>query len=87
MADLKHLLRPFPVLHIKEQHTGGVRIIGAERSGQAVCQIIFRQHDLFHPFPQIWLMLLHPENLWRRKSGEGNIRGISRQCFLSDHLI
>ena len=87
MADLKHLLRPCPVFHIKEQHTGGVRIIGAERSGQAVCEIIFRQHDLFHPFPQIWLMLLHPENLWRRKSGEGNIRGISRQCFLSDHLI
>ena len=56
-------------------------------AGQTISYVILRQHDLFDPCEVLWLILFHPEDLRRGKSGERNIRSVLRQLLFADHII
>ena len=56
-------------------------------TGQPIRNVILRKHDLFDPCKVLWLILFHPEDLRRGKSGERNIRSVLRQLLFADHII
>ena len=86
-ADPGHLRGPAFVFHIQKQHAGRIRIVRRMNSGEHICQIILRQHDLADSAEILRLVLLHPENLRRGKAGKSNIGRILRQNLPSDLFI
>ena len=54
---------------------------------QTICQVILRQHDLFDPCKVLRLVVFHPQNLRRGKSGEGDVCRVFGKLLLADHLI
>ena len=86
-ADLHHLPGPALMLYIQEQHAGGIGIFRAECSRKPVRKVIFREHDLTDPSKILRLILLHPEDLWSRKSRKCNICRVFRKFFLSYNII
>ena len=75
------------MLHIKQQHTGCIRIFCAETSGQLICQIILRQHDLCNLREIVWFILFHPKDLRSCKSRKRNIGSVLRKFILSYIII
>ena len=86
-TDLTHFLRPLTVLHIQKKHTGSIGYIRAVYSGQLICDIVLREHDLLNLFEVLRLLVLYPQNLRCSKAGKGNIRGIFGKLVLSDHIV
>ena len=56
-------------------------------AGQLISDVVLRQHDLPDLCEILRLFILHPEYLRRGKAGEGNVRRVSRQLLLTDHVI
>ena len=75
-ADIQHLSGPAAVLHVEDQHAGSIGHVRAMNAGQPVRNIVLREHDLADPGKILGLFVLHPQDLRRRKAGEGNIRRI-----------
>ena len=75
------------MLHIQQKHSGCIGVIGAERSGQLVCQIILRQHDLADLRKILRLVFLHPEDLRSGKTCKRNICRILGQFVFSDLIV
>ena len=86
-ADIHHFFGPAFVFYIHQKHSGCIRIIGAEASGQAVSQIILRKHDLCDLCKILRLIFLYPQDLWCGKSGKCNVCCVFRKRFFSDLVI
>ena len=86
-ADLAHLFGPSAVLHVEEQHTGGIGHIRAMYPGEFVGDIVFGQHDLGDSGKVLRLLVFHPENLGSGKAGKGDVGRVLRQLFLADHIV
>ena len=54
---------------------------------QLIGYVILRQHDFCDPGKILRLLVFHPQQLGRRKSGEGNVGCVSGELFLADHIV
>ena len=86
-ADFTHFLRPLTVLHIQKKHAGSIGYICAVYSGQLICDIVLREHDLLNFLKVLRLLVLYPQDLRCGKAGKGNIRSIFGKLILSDYII
>ena len=86
-ADFHHLSGPAAVLHVKDQHAGGVGYVRTVDAGQPVGNIILGQHDLRDLRKVLRLFILHPQNLRGGKTGKGNIRRIFGQLLPADDIV
>ena len=75
------------MLHVEQQHAGGIGVVAGMDAGQLVVDIIFRQHDFFDFCKVLRLVFAHPEELWGSETGEGNIRRQCREAFPTDFFI
>ena len=75
------------MFHIQQQHAGGIGIIAAVYAGQAVADVILRQHDLFDLCKILRFIFLHPEDLRGSEAGKSNVPGPLAQFFLADRVV
>ena len=84
--DFQHLSAPAFMLHIQQEHTGGIGIVTGMNAGEYVVYIIFRKHDLCDPCKVLRFVFPDPENFRCGETGKGDICGHPRE-FLLAHLI
>ena len=86
-ADIQHLPAPALMLHIQQQHAGGVGVVAGMDAGELIVDEILGQHDPADAPEILRLVLLHPQELGGGEPGEGNVSGELGQLFLADHIV
>ena len=75
------------MLHVKQQHAGGVGVIAGVDARELVGQVVLREHDLCDLFEVFWLVFAHPEKLWRGEAREGNVGRQRGELVLADGIV
>ena len=75
------------MLHVKQQHAGGVGVIAGVDARELVGQVVLREHDLCDLFEVFRLVFAHPEELRGGEAREGNVRRQSRELVLADGIV
>ena len=83
----KELSTPAAVGHVQEEHARGVGIVAAVDAGKAVDQIVLGQHDFLDFCKVFRLVAAHPQKLWRREPGEGEISHQGEELFAAEVLV
>ena len=75
------------MLHVEQQHPGGVGVIAGMDAGELVRQIVLREHDLCDLFEVFRLVFAHPEELRGGEAREGNVGRQRGQLVFADNVI
>ena len=86
-AEVQHFLAPALMLHVQQQHAGGIGIITGMNTGEDIVYIIFWQHDLGNLAEVFRLLIPNPEDLGGGEAGKGNIGRPGRQGLLADDIV
>ena len=86
-AEGEHFLAPALMLHIQQEHTGGIGIIAGMDTGEQIIDIILGQHDLLDLCKQLRLIFLHPKDLGSGEACKGDIAGEPGEIFLAKGVV
>ena len=75
------------MLHIQQQHTGGIGIITGMNAGELVVDEVLGQHNLADTLKVLRLVFLHPQQLGRGESGKGNVCRQLGQLLLANDIV
>ena len=75
------------MLHVKQQHAGGVGVIAGVDVRELVGQVVLREHDLCDFSEVFRLVFTHPEELRGSKAREGDVRRQSRELVLANGIV
>ena len=75
------------MLHVKQQHAGGVGVIAGVDARELVGQVVLREHDLCDLFEVFRLVFAHPEELRGGEAREGNVGRQRGQLVFADDVI
>ena len=75
------------MLHVKQQHAGGVGVIAGVDARELVGQVVLREHDLCDLFEVLRLVFAHPEELRGGEAREGNVGRQRGQLVFADDVI
>ena len=86
-ADGQHFFAPALMLHVQQQHTGGVGIVTGVNAGEDVVDVVLGQHDLGDLIEVFRLIFLHPQDLGSGKTGKGNVGGHGGELLLANYIV
>ena len=75
------------MLHVKQQHAGGVGVIAGVDARELVGQVVLREHDLCDSFEVFRLVFAHPEKLRRGEARERNVGRQRGELVLADDIV
>ena len=85
-ADVQHLGAPGLVLHVQEEHAGGVGVVAAVDAGEDIVDVVLGEHDLGDLRKVLRFVFPHPQQLGGGEAGEGDVGGEGRELLLP-HLV
>ena len=75
------------MLHVEQEHAGGIGVIAGVDAGELIGQIVLREHDLCDSPEVLRLVFAHPEKLRRGEAREGNVGRQRGQLVFADDVI